>query len=289
MTRKPAVAGTFYDADKNDLINSVEQSFLGKLGPGRLPVVKESRQGNVLGLVCPHAGYVYSGSAAAYAYDVLASDGLPDTIVLLGPNHYGTGASVALSMETQWQTPLGTIYVDTDTASAILQRSEFVQQDDIPHIKEHSLEVQLPFIQYIGGDRIKIVPIAIAHLDLDDSLKLCSDLGSAIAEALDGKSAVIIASTDFTHYESKERATNIDAEAMEKIINLDPVGLLHLVHEESISMCGAIGTAVMIEACKALGAKHARKLTYYTSGDVTGDVGEVVGYGALSVEKLSSL
>lgn len=285
MTRRPAVAGMFYEADKAALEHEIERCFLTKLGPGKHPHVREGREGRLLGLVCPHAGYVYSGSAAAHGYSALAADGLPDIAVFLGPNHYGMGAPVAVSAASKWQTPLGTMQVDTETASAIARLSQYAEPDDLPHSREHSIEVQLPFLQYIGGEDVRIVPIAIAHLSYENALLVVDDIGSAIARALAGKSAVVIASTDFTHQESAASALAKDSAAIEEMLRLDGKGLLRVVEERSITMCGAVGTAVMIEACKALGATRASKLTYYNSGDVTGDTDRVVGYGALSVIK----
>ena len=284
MTRTPAVAGMFYELDPEALIHSIERCFLGKLGPGKLPSRKDVRSGEVLGLVSPHAGYTYSGAAAAYAFDRLASDGLPETAVLLGPTHHGLGAAVAVSTETEWTTPLGAVQTDAETIDAVLELCGFAQRDDTAHVSEHSLEVQLPFLQYIGGDAVKIVPISIAHLSEDDAAALSLDLGQAISKSLAGKSAVVIASTDFTHYEPRASAESKDSLAIDQILKLDARGLLREVYGKSITMCGVAGTAVMLEACKALGAKQARKLTYYTSGDVTGDMSQVVGYGAFSVE-----
>jgi AmmeMemoRadiSam system protein B len=285
MIREPAAAGTFYDGSKSSLLRSLECCFLGEFGPGKLPAASESRVGNVVGLVCPHAGYVYSGGAAAFVYDALASDGAPDTAVLLGPNHHGLGPAVAISSDAPWQTPLGTVQVDVETANSIVQSSEFAQRSDLAHLREHSIEVQLPFLQYVGGDRTGIVPISIAHLNQRDAQALAIDLGAAISRALMDKSAIVIASTDFTHYESKATAQAQDTIAMGEILKLDGAGLIREVYERSISMCGVIGTSVMIEACKALGAAKARQLTYYTSGDVIGDMTQVVGYGALSIER----
>ena len=285
MVRTPAVAGQFYEANERNLVRSIEKSFLGRLGPGKLPDAPNERLGHVLGLVCPHAGHVYSGSAAAWAYGALASDGIPEIAVLLGPNHYGLGEGAAVSPDETWATPLGELQVDVETAQAILNSSKYAKPDELAHAREHSIEVQLPFLQYIGGRKAKIVPISIAHLAKADALLLAEDLGSASAEALSGKSAVVIASTDFTHYESKARATELDSLAMHRILDLDPKGLIELVYSRDITMCGAVGTAVMLHACLKLGATSARKLTYYTSGDVTGDTDQVVGYGALSIER----
>ena len=284
MTRTPAVAGMFYELDPEALTRSIERCFLCELGPGSLPGKKDVRAAQVLGLVSPHAGYMYSGAAAAHAFHRLAEDGVPDTAVLLGPTHRGLGPAVAVGADTEWTTPLGALQTDQQTANSILELCDFAQRDDIAHMEEHSLEVQLPFLQYIGGDSVKIVPISIACLSEDDAVALSSDLGQAIGKSLAGKSAVVIASTDFTHYESQANAESKDSLAMDRILKRDGPGLLREVYGKSISMCGVAGTAVMLEACKALGAKQARKLTYYTSGDVTGDMSQVVGYGALSIE-----
>lgn len=284
MTRSPAVAGMFYEGDRNGLIGSIERCFTGTHGPRRLPQVRDERLGKVAGLVCPHAGYVYSGSAAAFAYDALAADGLPDVAVILGPNHHGLGAPVAVGSDAEWLTPLGTTLVDTAAAEAIIEHSECAKADDCAHLREHSIEVQIPFLQYLGGDKVRIVPIALSYLRDSDAQLVAADLGAAIAKALDGRSAVVIASTDLTHYEQQAIAQERDALVMDRIIALDPAGLLSVVRERSISMCGPVGTAVMLEACKALGAQSARELTYYTSGDIAGDMSQVVGYGAAVVE-----
>ncbi|MHB9035048.1 MAG: AmmeMemoRadiSam system protein B [Armatimonadota bacterium] len=297
MARRPAVAGMFYEGTRDELEQSIEECFLGRLGPGTLPDVRKRRLGHVLGLVSPHAGYMYSGPAAAYAFLELANDGLPDVVVLLGPNHHGIGAAVAVNTENEWSTPLGSVRVDIDTAQEIVRCSEFAQADSAAHSREHSIEVQLPFLQYLRecegtpssphsqGGHFGIVPIAIAHLNEAEALMLVKDLGSAIARSLEGTSAIMIASTDFTHYESQNSARTKDALAMEHIINLDPEGLISTVYRRSITMCGVVGAAVMLEACKAMGATSARQLTYHTSGNITGDMDQVVGYGALSVEK----
>lgn len=283
MTRRPVVAGQFYEGTRAGLLRELERCFAGPLGPGRLPAVSGQRSGNILGLVSPHAGYYYSGSAAAFAYEALAADGIPDVAVLLGPNHYGLGAAAAISPDDAWATPLGDLRADAEVAEAILRQSRLTQVDGMPHAREHSIEMQLPFLQYIGGDAIRIVPISIAHLTNADALALVEDLGCAIAEAVSGKRAVIIASTDFTHYESRIAAQAKDALVMERILAIDPQGLIDIVYSQGITMCGAIGAAVMLETCKKREATSARGLTYYTSGDVSGDNDQVVGYGSLSV------
>lgn len=285
MVRRPAVAGTFYEGTREGLREAVEACFLGRLGPGSLPLVGQGNLRSIVGLVSPHAGYIYSGAAAAHAYRALACDGIPDVAIILGPNHHGLGAPVGVSSDDEWLTPLGSISVDTELANAIVAGCRFAQPDELSHSREHSIEVQLPFLQFVGGDHIKIVPISIAHLSEEDALLLAEELGDAVASALADRSAVVIASTDFSHYESKASAQSKDMAAMERILDLDGPGLIRTVNQRSVTMCGAIGTAAMLEACRILGATTARKLAYYTSGDVTGDTMQVVGYGALSVER----
>lgn len=285
MTRTPAVAGMFYEADRASLIRSLERRFAGPLGPGKLPQAAEQGPGRILGLVCPHAGYLYSGPAAAHAYAALAADGVPDTAVLLGPNHYGAGAAVAVSGADEWSTPLGALSVDAEAREVILRLSKYAQSDDRAHLREHSIEVQLPFLQLIGGDDVKIVPISIAHLGEHEAPAVARDVGAAISGALEGRRAVVIASTDFTHYEPQAAAYEKDSQAIDRIAAMDTAGLLATVYGRGITMCGVVGTCVMLEACRAMGATRARKLAYHTSGDVTGDTREVVGYGAVSVER----
>ncbi|MCE5323027.1 AmmeMemoRadiSam system protein B [bacterium] len=286
MARKPAVAGMFYEADEQDLIRSIEKCFVSRFGPGKIPEVTDKRIGRLLGLVCPHAGYIYSGQAAAHAYFELAKDGLPDIAIILGPNHHGLGAVAAVGTQAEWITPLGSMQVDLEVAGQITRLAEFATSDDSAHVREHSVEVQLPFLQYIsrGHKNIRIVPITLAYLNKPDALLLTQDLGNAIAQSIKGKSAVIIASSDLTHYESRDSARAKDTLAIDHVLNLDPEGLIETVYDRSITMCGVLPTAVMLHACKVLGATGARKLAYYSSGDITGEVDQVVGYGALSVE-----
>ncbi len=285
MARQPVVAGQFYPGTRDELIREIERCFLGELGPGALPAAALERKGAILGLVAPHAGYYYSGSAAAHAYAALAADGVPGVAVTLGPNHHGRGAAVAISPDDAWATPLGSLSVDAAVAEDVLRLSRYAQADDLPHAKEHSIEVQLPFLQYIGGASTRILPVSIAHLGSADALELVEDMGQAIAQALAGKSAVVIASTDLSHYESQAGARAQDALFLDKLLAMDPEGLIDVVYSRGISSCGAVGVAVMLKACIELGASSPRRLTYYTSGDVTGDVTQVVGYVAASVEK----
>jgi len=277
--RKPAVAGSFYAGSAAGLHRQIEDCFNHTLGPGALPSVPKARERHILGLVSPHAGYVYSGPVAAHGFFQLASEGKPQTVVILGPNHRGMGAAVALSREDKWQTPLGELEIDGEVGEGIVSSARWAQWDDLAHSWEHSIEVQLPFLQYIYQNGFRVVPIAMLRQDLEVS----QDLGKAIATALKGKDGLIVASSDFTHYESQSSASKKDHSALEAILNLDPKRLEEVLSSYDISMCGPGPVMTMITACKQLGASKARLLRYATSGDITGDYSQVVGYASVEV------
>ncbi len=279
--RRPAVAGFFYPSDKASLLKAIEDCFKHALGPGKLPHLNRQGPRRILGLVCPHAGYMYSGPVAAHAYYALANDGLFDTAVILGPNHQGLGSVIATVDSGYWETPLGKVPVDADLVKRIVKLSGIVDIDESAHLYEHSIEVQLPFLQYIYGSDFRFVPICMLMQDLNSSMIL----GKALAQALEGKNAVIIASTDFSHYEPHEVAKRKDTEAIKCILRLNPEALYETVMNMNISMCGVAPVMTMLVATKILGASAAYLLKYATSGDVTGDFSQVVGYGALSIMK----
>lgn len=281
--RRPAVAGMFYSDDSDALREEIEQSFLGLLGPGRLPEPEEQRLGNVVGIVSPHAGYMYSGYAAAEAFLALAEDGIPDVAVIIGPNHRGYGVPAAIMEQGMWETPLGDLRIDEEVTACLLDSRPYLRADATAHRLEHSIEVQAPFLQFISANRTRIVPITVAVAPTPEAKAFTASLGEAIAVAVEGLNAVVIASTDMTHYRSKSIAEREDKAAIEAVLALDTEKLLDVVYERGISMCGAVPTAVALEACKRLGASKAELLRYYTSGDVTGDTGQVVGYAALKI------
>ena len=283
MIRRAAWAGQFYEYSAEDLRRSIEECFLSRLGPGRLPSVPEKRTGQVLGIVSPHAGYVYSGPGAANAFCALAEDGLPRVAVIIGPKHRYGGADVAVDTSEAWATPLGTVAVDQETCQAILQRAPFAEADPSAHAQEHSLEVQVPFLQFVGGEAVSIAPIAVGLPPYGGTARIARELGLAIADAIRDRDAVVIASTDLTHYESETSAKEKDSLAIAAIENLDAEDLLKTVSSHGISMCGAVPTAVAIEACRALGASRAELLSYFSSGETTGDRSSVVAYGALKI------
>lgn len=284
--RKPAVAGQFYEGTRESLAAQIKECFLGPLGPGRLPEIAHGWDESVVGIVSPHAGYMYSGQAAAHAFDRLAAAGTPDVAIILGVNHRGLGAPVAVDCSDGWQTPLGALEIDAELAGALASESDVVVEDPTAHAFEHSLEVQIPFLQFVYRDRVKFVPIVVSVHPYDaDSLEFSQRAGEAIAKACAGKKVVLIASTDFTHQEPHDVAAKQDRLALDKILALDAAGLLKVVRDERISMCGAAPTAMAIAAAGLLGSTKALELAYYTSGDVIGDKSAVVGYGALSLER----
>jgi AmmeMemoRadiSam system protein B len=284
--RKPAVAGQFYEGTRESLAGQIEECFLGPLGPGRLPEIGQGWDESLVGIVSPHAGYMYSGQAAAHGFDRLAAAGTPDVAVILGVNHRGLGALLAVDSSDGWQTPLGDIRIDRELAGALTEDSDILIEDSGAHAFEHSLEVQVPFLQFVYRDRVKIVPIVVSVHPYDaDSLDLSLRAGEAIGRACAGAKVVLIASTDFTHQEPQAAAAKQDRLALDRIAALDAPGLLKTVRDNRISMCGAVPTAIAIVAANLLGAKRGLELTYYTSGDVIGDKSSVVGYGALSLER----
>ena len=198
--RRPIQAGAFYEATSEPLKRQIKDCFTSKLGPGRLPEVAKTGPRKVLGLVCPHAGYMFSGPIAAHSYYKLAIDGKPDTMAIFGPNHSGYGSGLAVMNEGFWRTPLGDVEVDGETANQIVRKSRIVDVDDSAHSFEHSIEVQLPFLQYLYGSEFKIVPICFLMQDLPSA----REVGQAVAKVLAGKNSVIIASSDMTHYDHKK-------------------------------------------------------------------------------------
>ena len=279
--RPAAAAGRFYEGSRDALREQVESAFTHELGPGAVP---EPGIGSpdIAGLVSPHAGLPYSGHVAAHGVDALASQGCPDVLVIVGPNHTGRGDPVAVSDADRWQTPLGSVPVHDAARDVVLRESERATSDEQAHREEHALEVQLPFIQVVYDDPPAIVPIVMA----DQSRSSVNDLGdaiSAVSNRLD-ESVVGVASTDLTHYEPQGVAEQADRTVIERIEALDSSGLLEQVERQSISMCGPGPTAAVLSASVAVGADEGRCLQYATSGDVTGSTAEVVGYCSAIME-----
>jgi hypothetical protein len=279
--RHPAVAGSWYAGTSAGLQAQIEECFTHKLGPGKPPKVVEKGARSLVGLVCPHAGYMYSGPVAAHGYYKLAADGKPDVIAIFSPNHTGLGSALAIMNEGVWRTPLGDVEIDAPTANQILRESRIIDVDDTAHASEHSIELQLPFLQYLYGSSFKFVPICFLMQDLESS----REVGQAVAKALADKNALVIASTDMTHYEPQKSAERKDKMAIEAAIKMDEEQYYSTVESYRISTCGYGPTVAAITAAKALGAKEAQLLCYKTSGDVTGDSSAVVGYASIAFTK----
>jgi AmmeMemoRadiSam system protein B len=279
--RRPTQAGAFYEGDAEALKIQIENCFLQEPGPKKHPQVNKNGPRQLVGLICPHAGYMYSGAVAANAYYELACDGKPDIVVILGPNHTGYGSALSLMNEGVWRTPFGDVEVDVETANQIVKETRIVDVDDAAHRFEHSIEVQLPFLQYLYGSNFRFVPICFQMQDLYSAI----EIGQALAKILINKNAVIIASSDMTHYEPQITAAAKDKAALKAVEVMDVERFHSIIEKQNITACGYGPIATVIAAAKRMGAKEAKLLCYKSSGDVTGDYSSVVGYAAVSFKK----
>lgn len=266
MRRESAVAGQFYPGSVSALTE-----MLDRFCPQNRP--KKA----VPGIMVPHAGYVYSGAIAGQVFEQTE---IPDRVILLGPNHHGVGHSGAVYPEGTWATPLGDISIDEDLAKLIVDSSPSLEFDTAAHRLEHSLEVQVPFIQYLNH-HAKLVPVCLGYQPLEHLL----EIGESIANVIKKYSAsiLIVASTDMTHFESADNALIKDRLALDCVETLDAEGLFRIVVEERISMCGFIPTVVMLRAAALLGAVQGDIVVYGNSGDVTQDYNDVVAYAGAVV------
>jgi AmmeMemoRadiSam system protein B len=278
--RRPCVAGMFYPADPRRLRQEIEACFKHELGPGKLPG-KPERPRSITAIVCPHAGYMYSGPVAAHGYLSLSEEEKADTFIVIGPNHTGYGTPVSMMGQGSWETPLGKVDVDSELAQLIFKASDVIDLDETAHIREHSVEVQLPFLQYLYGSDLKIIPICMGFQDLETS----REVGRVLATSVKGRSVVIIASTDLNHQEPQESTNRKDGLVLEAIRGMDEEALQDVVHKHRISMCGYGPVSVAIAASKLLGADRAEVLSHHTSGDITGDLDAVVGYASARITR----
>jgi AmmeMemoRadiSam system protein B/AmmeMemoRadiSam system protein A len=233
------------------------------------------------------AGQYYPASASELkAGAVLSRIVISDTVILLGPNHSGRGKPFSLMTSGNWLTPLGTVAVDSELAGRLLAKSRYLEEDTLAHEREHSIEVQLPFLQYFKAD-IKIVPIILATRDGEALKTIGREIAQVLAES--GREVVIIASSDMNHYETQKTTQKKDRQAIEAMLEMDPDKLIARVEEQDISMCGYGPAAVMLSAANAMGGGKAELIKYQTSGDVTGDFKAVVGYAGIMVKRLSPM
>ena len=271
--RTPAVAGAFYPDNSDDLRQSIRECFLHRLGPGRLPPGETQK---IFGIICPHAGYVYSGPIACNSFYAI-SGGNYDLFVIVGPNHWGIGSSIATLRDCIWETPLGEVKIDYEAATQLSKTSDLVEIDFFSHTKEHSLEVQVPMLQETFSKEFSILPISMINQTKQASL----ELGKSIAKIVTNKKAMIIGSSDFTHYESNEFAHKQDRALIKPILQLDIDEFYNVLESLEVTACGYGAIATTMTAVKELGAKKGILLRYATSGDVTGQTSSVVGYGSI--------
>jgi len=272
--RPPAVAGQFYEADPTALARQVEDCFTDARGPGSLPDRHRSTARSVRAVVVPHAGYVFSGAIAAHAYRTIAADRPPESILILGVDHYGMSAGAALSARP-WLTPLGPTPVDLDLVGAL--RHGAIDVNEEAHRREHSIEVQLPFLEYVLPHP-KFVPLEVGF----GPYEFLQDVASVVRSAVQDRDVLLIASTDFSHYVPPATAQRLDRMAIDQILASDARGLYQTVTRNDISMCGIAPTTVLLAALEGSGARP-RLLRWGHSGEVE-KMREVVGYGAIVFE-----
>jgi len=286
VIRRAAVAGSFYPRYKPDLINILKESFTNtEFGPGQEPKTLNQEQRSVIGGVSPHAGYIYSGCAAAFTYLNLFLERIPDTVIVLGTDHIGYG-KVALMDEGEWETPLGNIPIDKELSEKIIENSNIIINDEsafigYPFGREHNIEVQLPFIKYCAQEKeVKFIPIIVSIKDFNILSKLSNDIAKAI-ESYD-KDVVIVASSDMTHkeiYDSKqlEKFKETDQKVIDSFVAFNPERTLETASKTTV--CGSQTITSLMMICKNLNASKGKLLKYYTSSEKTGNIsGYCVGY-----------
>ena len=277
MTRKPAVAGLFYEKEFNKLNNQINECFLSEFGPKFLP--KKERKSKIKAVIVPHAGYLYSGPCAAHAYKEIAESDFPETFILIGPNHTGIGYNSVLKQNMQ--TPFGIVNIDLELANNIIKNTNLTD-DRSSHLKEHSLEVQLPFLQFASKNNLKnlkIVPIVLGHCNP-------KEIAKGIKKAIKGKNVTIIISSDFIHHgvnfdyytfheKISENVKKLDAEAFEFIKNKDIQGFINFIEKTGATICGLFPILVLMEL---VDYEKVKILSHYTSTDISKDDNICVDY-----------
>jgi len=266
--RKPFVAGKFYPDNKEALTKQLKA------------FVPACAKKKAIACVMPHAGYVYSGRVAT---ETAASVEIPENIIIIGPNHSGMGGAFSLMTNDKWQTPFGEVAIQEQIAETLLEKCPLFQEDASAHACEHSLEVQLPILQFLRKEKFNFVPLVIGSSHQGDCKAVAQAIASSLAELELTKTTLIIASTDMTHYETHESAQKKDSAAIGAILNLNENLLLERVLEYNISMCGSMPTYITLIAAKQLGAKKAELIHYQTSGETSGDYDAVVGYAGIII------
>jgi MEMO1 family protein len=276
--RPAAVAGSFYPSVAEELSRLVDDCFKSSpLGPQGA----KSPSPTIIGGLVPHAGYIYSGPCAAHFYARL--DHSIQRVILLGVNHRARGHRAALSPAAYWQTPLGRVRVDQELNHVLQDGVHFLKLDDLAHAEEHSIEVQLPFLQHLLGE-FSFLPLSLAYMSIAE----CGELGAAVADVFrsstqSGIRTILMASSDLSHYLSPKETSELDGIVLEEVLALNPRGLIEVAERENITMCGLLPTAVLLFAANVLGLKQACLLKHCHSGDVT-PMRKVVGYASVAFE-----
>ena len=273
MIRKPVVAGQFYPEKKEELQSMIDFCFNHKFGPNTYSINPDEK---IFGIICPHAGYVYSGPIASYSYKSISSQ-IPEIAIIIGPNHFGIGTDAATMVDADWETPLGTVSVDSESALDAVKNSEIIEVDNYSHSQDHSLEVQIPFLQSIFDKKFKILPILLRAQDMITA----KDVGNTVYEIAKKKKSIVIGSSDFTHYAENSFAYLQDHALIEPILEMDVERFYDVLRQKQVTACGFGAIASTMIACKNLGATKGELLKYATSGDISGDKDSVVGYGAI--------
>lgn len=277
LVRPPVVAGKFYDIDPDRLKKQID-SAINKASESKI----KGKRGFKAAVV-PHAGYMYSGWVAALVYSLL--DGRsPKNYIILGPNHTLAGSNYALMKTGLWKTPFGGVTIHEPMANQLLSKCELFENDVIPHQYEHSIEVQLPFLQHRVGNDFRFVPIAVkSEFANDELLDGCRIVGKAIANTIKASKEewVVLASSDFSHYIPQKLATDTDNYVIKSIVNLNEKSFFNRVNEKNASICGVGAIATAMVVAKEFGSKRGKLLKYATSADVSGDSSAVVGYASI--------
>jgi AmmeMemoRadiSam system protein B len=276
--RPPAVAGDFYADTAEGIREELAACFRHEQGPGPLEDA-DVDVGPVTGVVVPHAALAASGPVAAHGYAALADGGAPETVVVFGPNHRGFGAEAAVAPHERWRTALGSVPVDGDLAAAVVGRSAVAEFDDRTHTGEHSIEVQLPFLQHVLPD-VSVVPIALSRPGRERAEQVGCDVAAAVEAT--GRDAAVVSSTDLTHYEPHGRAVETDDPLVDAIASFDVAAIAEAV-EAGHTMCGPWATVAGLTAARELGAREGHRLAYATSGQTAGERERVVGYCAVAL------
>jgi MEMO1 family protein len=259
-----------------ELAKTIRWAYTSSLGPGRLPPADEKSPGSVA-VVAPHAGYEYSGPVAAHSYLHVSSLRDPELLVVVAPDHYGLGPGVATFEEGEWETPLGALRVDPDATRRFVEASGSAVFDPASTRMEHSLEVQLPFLQAVYGDKVPLLPVSLTFQDETTA----EDVARGVLKAIEGKRAVVAASSDLTHYEPEAEAARKDAALLREVENMDVKGFYSVLEALKVTACGFGAIAAVMKVAEGMGLRRGEVLKYATSADATGDKLQVVGYAAL--------